>query len=90
MVADGLNQPWRWQLEARRTGYREYLTTARVRRTADRTPLNPPHPQADVDKEWSKENLQLGTFPTIVYLPANSKQVRPRTAGEGLPGFLAS
>lgn len=44
-------------------------------------PWGPSQPQADVDKEWSKENLQLGTFPTIVYLPANSKQVRRRRGG---------
>lgn len=32
--------------------------------------------QADIDREFCNENLQLKTFPTIVYLPPNSKQVR--------------
>nr|AAM18118.1 5'-adenylylsulfate reductase [Chlamydomonas reinhardtii] len=31
--------------------------------------------QADIDREFCNENLQLKTFPTIVYLPPNSKQV---------------
>ncbi|KAG2483292.1 hypothetical protein HYH03_017839 [Edaphochlamys debaryana] len=31
--------------------------------------------QADVDREFCNENLQLKTFPTIVFLPANSSQV---------------
>ncbi|KAG2445592.1 hypothetical protein HXX76_000204 [Chlamydomonas incerta] len=31
--------------------------------------------QADIDREFCNDNLQLKTFPTIVYLPPNSKQV---------------
>ncbi|GLC45103.1 aspartic proteinase precursor [Pleodorina starrii] len=31
--------------------------------------------QADIDREFANENLQLKTFPTIVYLPPNSTQV---------------
>lgn len=38
--------------------------------------------QADVDREFCNENLQLKTFPTIVFLPKNSKQVR---RGNGFP-----
>ena len=32
--------------------------------------------QADIDREFCNEKLQLKTFPTIVYLPPNSTQVR--------------
>ncbi|KXZ47493.1 hypothetical protein GPECTOR_35g931 [Gonium pectorale] len=31
--------------------------------------------QADIDREFCNEKLQLKTFPTIIYLPANSTQV---------------
>ncbi|PNH03321.1 5'-adenylylsulfate reductase 1, chloroplastic [Tetrabaena socialis] len=31
--------------------------------------------QADIDREFASESLHLKTFPTIVYLPANSTQV---------------
>ncbi|EFJ50909.1 hypothetical protein VOLCADRAFT_103701 [Volvox carteri f. nagariensis] len=31
--------------------------------------------QADIDREFCNDNLQLKTFPTIVYLPPDSKQV---------------
>jgi hypothetical protein len=37
--------------------------------------------QADIDREFCNENLQLKTFPTIVYLPANSKQVKCLSTG---------
>lgn len=32
--------------------------------------------QADIDRDFCNDNLQLKTFPTIVYLPPDSKQVR--------------
>ncbi|GIL47134.1 hypothetical protein Vafri_4036 [Volvox africanus] len=31
--------------------------------------------QADIDREFCNDNLQLKTFPTIVYMPPDSKQV---------------
>lgn len=34
--------------------------------------------QADIDREFCNEKLQLKTFPTIVFLPKGSTQVRQR------------
>jgi hypothetical protein len=41
--------------------------------------------QADIDREFCNEKLQLKTFPTIVYLPPNSTQVRSLARWPGPP-----